>query len=127
MPRSQKIVAAAVAAASFSSHACECAKWVGLKDADLVFVGVPVHRTEWQELPTRSDSIPAIRFSFKVERTIKGPKLAHAVVDTDRTECGVRFEFDRRYQVYAYSLPRYGIQWRTSLCTDTKPLDEKKP
>ena len=92
-----------------------------------MFVGVPVHRTEWQELPARPDSIPSIRFSFKVERTLKGPRLAHAIVDTDRTDCGVPFEFGRRYQVYAFSLPRHGIQWRTSQCTETKALEEKRP
>jgi hypothetical protein len=119
------LVASLLAIASFSSNACECAKRMGLKDSELVFIGVPIHRTEWQELPTRQDSIPALRFSFKVERIIKGPKLAFAVVDTDRTDCGVPFEFGRRYQVYAYSLPKHGIQWRTSQCTETKPLDEK--
>jgi hypothetical protein len=127
MFRNQELVASLIAVASFSSHACDCAKRVGLRDSELVFVGVPVHRTEWQELPTRQDSIPAIRFSFKVERIIKGPSLAHAVVDTDGTDCGIPFEFGRRYQVYAYSLPKYGIQWRTSQCTETKPLDDKKP
>ena len=127
MDRVPLCVASLIAVASFNSHACDCAKRVGLKDSELVFVGVPVHRTEWQELPTRPDSISAIRFSFKVERTIKGPSLAHAVVDTDRTDCGVAFEFGRRYQVYAYSLPKYGIQWRTSQCTETKALGEKKP
>ena len=115
-----------VALASFSAGACDCAKRLGLKDSELVFVGVPVHRTEWQELPARADSIPSIRFSFKVERTVKGPQLAYAVVDTDTTDCGVPFEFGRRYQVYAFSLPKYGIQWRTSQCTETKPLDDKR-
>jgi hypothetical protein len=127
MVRSRYLVASLIGIASSSSHACDCAKRMGLKDSELVFVGIPMHRTEWQELPTRSDSTPAVRFSFKVERTIKGPRLAHAVVDTDRTDCGVPFEFGRRYQVYAFSLPRYGIQWRTSQCTETKPLDEKHP
>ena len=120
-------LAALIAAASFSSHACDCPKRVGLKDSELVFVGVPMHRTEWQELPPRSDSIPAVRYSFKVERSIKGPRLAHAVVDTDRTDCGIQFEFGRRYEVYAFSLPKHGIQWRTSQCTETKPAGEKKP
>jgi hypothetical protein len=119
-----ELVAPLIAVASFSSHACDCAKRVGLKDADLVFVGVPVHRTEWQELPTRQDSVAAIRYSFKVERTVKGPKVAHAVVDTDRTNCGIPFEFGQRYQVYAYSLPKHGIQWRTSQCTETRLLGE---
>lgn len=127
MPSSRQLVAALVAVASFSSHACDCEKRVGLKESELVFVGVPVHRTEWQELPTRQDSTSAIRFSFKVERTIKGPRLEHAVVDTDKTDCGIPFEFGRRYQVYAFSLPRHGIQWRTSQCTETKRLDEKSP
>ena len=120
-------LASVIAAASFSSHACDCAQRMGLKNSELVFVGVPVHRTEWQELPTRSDSIAAVRYSFKVERTIKGPSLAHAVVDTDKTDCGIPFEFGRRYQVYAFSLPKHGIQWRTSQCTDTKALDDRKP
>jgi hypothetical protein len=114
-----------IALASFGSHACDCAKRVGLKDAELVFVGVPMHRTEWQELPTRQDSVSSIRFSFKVERTLKGPSLAHAVVDTDTSDCGIPFQMGRRYQVYAYSLPKYGIQWRTSQCTETKPLGDK--
>ena len=121
----KELLASLIAVASFSSHACDCAKRTGLKESELVFIGVPMHRTEWQELPTRPDSVPALRFSFKVERVIKGPKLAHAVVDTDRTDCGVPFEFGRRYEVYAFSLPRYGIQWRTSQCTETKPLGEK--
>jgi hypothetical protein len=121
------IAASLLAIASLGAQACDCAKRLGLKDSELVFVGTPVHRTEWQELPTRQDSIPSVRFSFKVERTLKGPQLAHAVVDTDRTDCGVPFEFGRRYQVYAYSLPKYGIQWRTSQCTETKLVDEKRP
>lgn len=119
------LLAVACAVASLGSLACDCAKRVGLKDAELVFVGVPMHRTEWQELPQRSDSVPAVRFSFKVERTLKGPRLAHAIVDTDRTDCGIPFEIGKAYEVYAFSLPRYGIQWRTSQCTETKPVERK--
>ena len=96
-----------------------------MKEAELVFIGVPLHRTEWQELPLRSDSIPAVRYSFKVERTVKGPKLSNAVVDTDRSDCGIAFEIGRTYQVYAFSLPKYGIQWRTSQCTESRPVDKK--
>ena len=125
MNRKPALVASLIAAASFGSRACDCEKRVGLKEAELVFVGTPVHRTEWQELPVRSDSIPALRYSFKVERTLKGPRLAHAVVDTDRTDCGIEFEMGRPYQVYAFSLPKYGIQWRTSRCTDTRAVDTK--
>ena len=120
-------LAVLIAVASLGSYACDCSKRVGLKESELVFVGVPEHRTEWQELPTRSDSVPALRYSFKVERIVKGPRLAHAVVDTDRTDCGIPFELGKRYQVYAYSLPKHGIQWRTSKCTETKPFDGKKP
>ena len=127
MPTGGAWVASLVAVASLGSHACDCAKRVGLKEADLVFIGTPEHRTEWQELPVRPDTIPAVRYTFKVERTLKGPKLPHAIVDTDRTDCGIPFEFGRAYQVYAFSLPRNGIQWRTSQCTETKPVDRKGP
>lgn len=124
----RRIMAASlIAAASTASHACDCEKRVGMKEAELVFVGVPMHRTEWQELPLRSDSVPSIRYSFKVERTVKGPRLAHAIVDTDRTDCGVAFEMGRRYQVYAFSLPKHGIQWRTSRCTETRLVEVKGP
>ena len=123
-----KRIAALAAFASFSSIACacDCEKRVGLKEAELVFVGVPMHRTEWQELPPRSDSVAAVRYSFKVEKTLKGPRLAHAIVDTDRTDCGIAFEIGRAYEVYAFSLPRYGIQWRTSQCTGTKPASANR-
>ena len=127
MLRKQHLAASFLALATGASHACDCEKRVGLKEAELVFVGVPMHRTEWQELPVRQDSIPSVRYSFKVERTLKGPRLAHAIVDTDRTDCGIPFEIGRSYQVYAFSLPRYGIQWRTSRCTETRPADGKKP
>lgn len=119
------IAASSIAMASAGAHACDCEKRVGLKEAELVFVGVPMHRTEWQELPVRQDSIPSLRYSFKVDKTVKGPRLAHAIVDTDRTDCGIAFELGRTYQVYAFSLPRYGIQWRTSRCTDTRAVDGK--
>ena len=123
MPNSG-LFASLLAIASFGSHACDCAQRTGLKESELVFVGVPMHRTEWQELPVRQDSVTALRYSFKVERTLKGPRLAYAIVDTDRTDCGVPFEIGRRYQVYAFSLPRYGIQWRTSQCTETRLVPE---
>ena len=125
MRGSRQLVASLIAVASVGSQACECEKRVGLKDSELVFVGVAMHRTEWQELPVRSDSIPSIRYSFKVERIVKGPRLAHAIVDTDRTDCGVAFELGRRYEVYAVSLPKHGIQWRTSRCTETRPVEGK--
>lgn len=126
--RMRRIIAASLTAmASVGAHACDCDKRVGLKEAELVFVGVAMHRTEWQELPARQDSIPSLRYSFRVDKTVKGPRLAHAIVDTDRTDCGIPFEMGRPYQVYAFSLPKYGIQWRTSRCTDTKPVDGKKP
>jgi hypothetical protein len=115
-----------LAIASFGANACECAERTGMKQSELVFVGVPMHRTEWQEVPVRQDSVSALRYSFKVERTLKGPRLAYAIVDTDRTDCGVPFELGRRYQVYAFSLPRYGIQWRTSQCTETRLVPDAK-
>ena len=107
------------AAAPLVARACECDVIVDGASAEIVFVGAVVAQSEW--VPPRADDmlLRTFRYTFAVDKSLKGPKMREVVVDTYTHLCGYPFKVHGRYTVYAKALPDNGIQWFTSRCSKT--------
>lgn len=129
-------VLAACAALGFDAAlACSCGSQTrkeAFKGVDLLFEGI-VQAIEvragdqdelsgWSEVAADENSIVGRAATFRVEREIKGVGEATRVVDYNIEtggNCGMSFEFGKRYRVYAYE---YDGRWITSSCSVTAEL-----
>ena len=99
-----------------TARACDCAGRLDEKTSDLVFVGT-VESSSSHGGP--GDNAKKIRYTFKVEDTVKGPRSNSVFVYTGNNDCGFFFSKGKRYTVYASRSLDSPKDWSVSSCSLT--------
>jgi hypothetical protein len=119
---------------SHQAHACSCTEPVQpirseYRQAHGVFIGKPIAREtiykQWRGRPWQG----YFAYTFRVERSYKGklPATVRVLTATDGARCGIRFQMNRHYVVWADKSPWLAKgQFHAHLCSRTHLANRSK-